>query len=145
MTDNILRKSIYLKASKEQVWAYLTDPDKLAIWFHKPKSALIDGADYAMYGSESGDKLMWGKVLKSEPFDALEYTFTIGPMGDATSTVKWALDEVAGGTRLSLEHSGLPSAAEAFGLTLALDKGWEDHMARMRADIHNEASEQDCA
>ncbi len=138
MTDAILRKSIYLKATKEQVWAYLTDPDKLAIWFHRPKTPLIDGEDYAMYGTDSGDKLMWGKVLKSNPFDALDYTFTIGPMGDAVSTVKWTLQDVAGGTRLSLEHSGLPQGAEAFGLILALDKGWEDHMARMRKDLHGD-------
>jgi len=138
MTDTTLRKSIYLNASKEQVWAYLTDPDKLAIWFHKPKTPLADGEDYAMYGVESGDKLMWGKVLKSNPYDALEYTFTIAPMGGATSTVKWALEDVAGGTRLSLEHTGLPQGAEAFGLTLALDKGWDDHMARMRADLHGD-------
>jgi len=57
-------------------------------------------------------------------------------MGDATSTVLWTLTEVAGGTRLSLEHSGLPQGEDAFGLTLALDKGWDDHIARMRGDIH---------
>ena len=45
MTDTVLQKSIYLKATPAQVWAYLTDPDKLAIWFHKPKTALVEG-DY---------------------------------------------------------------------------------------------------
>ncbi|MEE9375836.1 MAG: SRPBCC domain-containing protein [Rhizobiaceae bacterium] len=135
MTDTILRKSIYLNASKEQVWEYLTDPDKLAIWFHKPKAPLKGGEDYAMYGAESGDKLMWGEVLKSNPFDELEYTFTIAPMGGATSTVNWKLEDVAGGTRLSLEHTGLPQGAEAFGLTLALDKGWDDHIGRMRESL----------
>jgi uncharacterized protein YndB with AHSA1/START domain len=44
MTDTILQKSIYLKATPAQVWAYLTDPDKLAIWFHKPKTAVVEGA-----------------------------------------------------------------------------------------------------
>ena len=97
MTDTTLRKSIYLNASKEQVWEYLTDPDKLAIWFHKPKSPLKGGEDYAMYGAESGDKLMWGEVLKSNPYDELEYTFTIAPMGKAVSTVNWKLEDVAGG------------------------------------------------
>lgn len=135
MTETILRKSIFLKASREQVWAYLTDPDKLAIWFHKPPSTLEKGP-YAMYGTESGDRLMWGEVLVAEPFARLDYTFTIKPMGDAVSTVKWALDEVPGGTRLSLEHHGLPRGSESFGLTLALDKGWDDHLARMRASLH---------
>lgn len=137
MTNTTLEKSIYLKATPQQVWAYLTEPDKLAIWFHKPQTALVEGA-YEMFGAESGDRLMWGTVLVADPFKRLEYTFTIAPMGDATSTVKWALNEVAGGTKLSLRHEGLPQGAEAFGLTLALDKGWDDHLARMRADAHAE-------
>jgi uncharacterized protein YndB with AHSA1/START domain len=135
MTDTVLRKSIHLKATPAQVWAYLTDPQKLAIWFHKPKATLAEG-DYTMYGAESGDKLMWGKVLVAEPYSRLEYTFTIAPMGDRTSTVKWSLVEVPGGTSLSLLHEGLPQGEEAFGLTLALDKGWDDHLARMRASAH---------
>ncbi len=137
MTNTVLRKSIYLKASPAQVWAYLTDPDKLAIWFHKPQTALIEG-DYEMFGVESGDRLMWGKVLVAEPFTRLEYTFTIKPMGDQTSTVKWGLEEVPGGTNLTLRHEGLPQGEEAFGLTLALDKGWDDHLGRMRASAHGE-------
>ena len=136
MTGNTLRKTIFLRASKEQVWAYLTDPDKLGIWFHKPKTPLKQGEAYAMFGTESGDKLMWGDVTRATPHDALEYTFTITPMGDAVSTVKWTLDDVAGGTRLSLEHSGLPAGADAFGLTLALDRGWDDHFDRMRDSLH---------
>lgn len=135
MTETILRKSIYLKATPSQVWAYLTDPDKLAIWFHKPAGALVEG-EYEMFGTESGDKLMWGKVLVAEPFSRLEYTFTITPMGDQTSTVKWSLEEVPGGTNLSLRHEGLPQGADTFGLTLALDKGWDDHLARMRDSAH---------
>jgi uncharacterized protein YndB with AHSA1/START domain len=135
MTDTILRKSIYLKATPAQVWAYLTDPDKLAIWFHKPTTALVEG-DYEMIGVDSGDKLMWGTVLVAKPFSRLEYTFTIAPMGDQTSTVKWSLKEVPGGTNLSLHHEGLPQGAEAFNLILALDKGWVDHLARMRISAH---------
>ena len=136
MTETTLQKTFYLKATPEQVWEFLTDPAKLALWFHKPKSPLAMGA-YAMYGVDSGDKLMWGDVLVSDPFNALEYTFTITPMGDAISTVKWALTPVAGGTRLSLIHEGLPLGEEAFGLTLALDKGWDDHLARMRTNLHD--------
>ena len=54
------------------------------------------------------------------------------------SHVRWTLENVTGGTRLSLEHTGLPQGADAFGLVLALDKGWDDHIARMRAALHQD-------
>lgn len=136
MTDTVLTKSIYLKATPAQVWAYLTDPDKLGIWFHKPKSPLVEG-DYEMFGAESGNKLMWGSVNLAEPFTRLEYTFTIAPMDGAISTVKWQLKEVAGGTNLTLRHEGLPQGEAAFGLTLSLDKGWDEHLGRMRSALHD--------
>ena len=133
-----LNKTIYLRAAKADVWAYLTDPDKLAIWFHKPAKTLTAGEAYEMFGTQTGDKLMWGKVLEAVPYDRLSYTFTIKPMGDAVSTVTWTLQDVPGGTRLSLAHEGLPEGEEAFGLTLAMDKGWDDHLGRMRADLHGD-------
>ena len=100
MTDRTLRKSIYLNTTKEQVWTYLTDPEKLGEWFHKPKTPLKEGEALAMYGAESGDRLIWGKVLVARPHDLLEYSFTIKPMGDTVSHVKWTLETVEGGTRL---------------------------------------------
>lgn len=135
---NTLTKSIYLKATRADVWAFLTDPDKLAQWFHAPKSALAGGEDYEMFGTTSGDRLMWGTVVTSKPHDYLEYTFTITPMGDGVSTVKWTLEDVPGGTRLSLVHEGLPGAEEAFGLTLALDKGWDGHFDQLRDALHGD-------
>ena len=89
-----------------------------------------------MFGRESGDLLIWGEVKAARPPEYLEYSFTVKPMGDAVSLVKWTLTEVAGGTRLSLEHEGLPQSAETFGLILALDKGWDEHFGEMRAALH---------
>ena len=39
MTKRIIRKSIFLNADRQTVWAYLNDPDKLAIWFHAPNNS----------------------------------------------------------------------------------------------------------
>lgn len=138
MTDTNLRKTIYLKAPRALVWDYLTQPEHLAKWFHAPKSPLAQGEKLEMFGTTSGDLLIWGKVIVARAPDYLEYTFTVGPMGDAVSTVKWSLRDVPGGTELALEHTGLPQGAEAFGLTLALDKGWDDHLMQMRGALHGE-------
>ncbi len=138
MTDTHLRKTIFLKAPRTLVWDYLTQPEKLAKWFHAPKSALAEGETLEMFGTTSGDLLIWGKVVAAHPPEYLEYTFTVGPMGDAVSTVRWTLADVPGGTELALVHDGLPQGEDAFGLMLALDKGWDDHLMRMRVDIHGD-------
>lgn len=137
MTDTKLNKSIYLKAPRQLVWDYLTQPEHLAKWFHAPKAPLQQGETLEMFGTTSGDKLIWGKVLTADAPNSLIYTFTVGPMGDAVSTVSWTLTDVPGGTHLELEHTGLPQGVEAFGLTLALDNGWDEHLMRMRGHIHD--------
>ena len=136
MTNAILRKTIFLRATRDEVWAFLTEPDKLAKWFHAPKATLAQGQKLEMFGTESGDLLIWGDVLAARKPEYLEYTFTVKPMGDAKSLVKWTLTEVPGGTQLSLEHEGLPASAEAFDLILALDNGWDKHFIQMREALH---------
>ncbi len=136
MSPNTLHKTIMLAAPRETAWDYLTQPDKLATWFHAPKTPLAEGQKLEMFGTQSGDLLIWGDVRVARRPEYLEYTFTVKPMGDAVSVVKWTLEALESGTRLSLEHEELPAGAEAFGLAMALDKGWDDHLGRMRADIH---------
>ncbi|SDY59874.1 Uncharacterized conserved protein YndB, AHSA1/START domain [Jannaschia faecimaris] len=135
MIERILEKTIYLRATPAQVWAYLTEPDKLAVWFHRPKAPLTGGS-FEMFGADSGDRVIWGEVLLAEPFTRLDYTFTVAPMGGAVSIVRWTLENTPGGTRVSLRHEGLSDATEAFDLILALDAGWDKHLDRMRAALH---------
>ena len=137
MTGRTLKKTIFLKASRQKVWEYLTEPDRLAEWFHAPKSTLATGGALKMYGTTSGDLLIWGDVIEARAPEYLEYTFTVKPMGDAKSVVRWRLTEVAGGTELALEHSGLTADAEGFDLLLALDKGWDNHFMQMREALHD--------
>ena len=136
MKSQILRKSIFLKAPRADVWAFLTEPDKLAQWFHAPKRTLAAGEKLEMFGTTSGDLLIWGEVRVARAPEYLEHTFTVKPMGDGVSLVKWTLSEVPGGTRLSLEHEGLPATADAFDLILALDKGWDTHFMQMREALN---------
>ncbi|WP_170397644.1 SRPBCC family protein [Ruegeria arenilitoris] len=136
MTHSVLQKTIFLRAEPETVWTYLTDPDRLAEWFHKPERPLAAGQKLEMFGTTSGDLLIWGEVRVARPPEYLEYTFTVKPMGDAVSVVKWTLEPVPGGTRLALHHEGLPQGAEAFGLILSLDNGWDEHFGKMRTALH---------
>lgn len=134
MTTSDLIKTVFLPVSAEVAWGYLTKADKLALWFHAPKTDLKSGEPYALFGAESGDKLCWGQVLTMKPYTTLVYSFTVKPFPDAETKVHWTLDQVKGGTRITMHHSGLGNAGEgSFGLGMAFDKGWDEHFAKMRA------------
>lgn len=137
MTDSTIEKTIFLQANAETVWEFLTDKDKLGEWFHGAESNLKAGDDYLLSGeAEDGTKVpkCWGSVLKSTKPKNLVYTFTIEPLGGAVTTVTWELNEVHGGTRLTLRHEGIGEAAgeAALPLLMALDAGWDAHLGKLR-------------
>ena len=135
MTDTIT-KTVFFKASRDTVWAFLTEKDKLAEWFHPAEADLTAGADYALLGrSAEGDmvKQCWGTVEHWVPPSKLIYSFTVKPLNGVMTTVTWTLNEAHGGTRLTLNHEGLAAAGDAaLGLLMALDAGWDEHLGRLR-------------
>ncbi len=132
MKTSTITKSIFLKASPTHVWTFLTDPDKISTWFHKPDKPLNDGTSFEMIGAESGKAFMWGKVLRADPPKYLSYEFQMPQLNGHVTTVSLELDAVPGGTQLSLVHSNMPHTEETFGLLQALDAGWDGHLADLR-------------
>ena len=139
MSKTTINKSIFLKATREAVWGYLTDKDKLGEWFHPADANLTEGKPYALLGdaTDSNSKVCWGDVLVAKKPSFLSYTFTVKPMGGAMTTVSWTLEDAAGGTRVTLTHEGIGEASgdAALGLLMALDKGWDEHFAKLRGIV----------
>lgn len=137
MTNSTLTKSIILAASQETVWAYLTEKDKLAEWFHLTGRDLCAGEDFACTQTTpegEQEKIIWGTVLTMERPRKLVYSFTVKPLAGKMTTVSWYLDECLGGTRLTLIHEGIEEAAGegGFGVLTALDAGWSKHLENLR-------------
>lgn len=137
MSATTINKSIFLNASRETVWAYLTEKDKLGEWFHPADADLVEGRPYALLGdaADSDSKMCWGEVLSAKRPSFLSYTFTIKPMGGAMTTVNWTLEAAAGGTRVTLSHEGIGEAGgdAALGLLMALEEGWDKHLSKLRS------------
>lgn len=135
-----ITKTVFFKASRETVWSFLTDKNKLATWFHPAEDDLKLGEPYALYRvDESGTKIpqIHGEVLEMDAPNRLVTTFCIEPFGDNKTTVTWVLEEAAGGTRLYLTHEGVADAAGAATgrMLLALDAGWDEHFVSLRASV----------
>lgn len=48
MSTTTINKSIFLPASPDSVWVYLTDKDKLGEWFHPAAESLAEGKPYEL-------------------------------------------------------------------------------------------------
>ena len=139
MSEATITKTAFFDVPREIVWAYLTEKDKLAEWFHPADADLAPGRDYVLLADSDGDvavRQCWGTVLEMDRPSRLVYTFTVGPMNGAVSTVTWTLSDAFDGTKLTLEHTGIDAAGESvLGLLTALDAGWDAHLSRLRQAV----------
>ena len=143
MPNTTITKTYFFASSRETVWSFLTDKDKLGEWFHPAKADLVEGEDYALVRKNDNgqeEKICWGKVLKMDKPNTLVYTFTVGPLESSITTVTWTLEDIQDGTRLTLKHEGISKAAgdAAIGLLMGLDKGWDKHLDTLREKINPE-------
>ena len=137
MSNTTLTKTFIFAASRETVWSFLTEKDKLAQWFHPATADFVEGQDYALVREDDNGsevKQCWGTVLQMDKPNVLVYSFTIKPLNGAMTTVTWTLEAIPNGTKLTLKHEGIGEAAgeAAIGLLLALDEGWDKHIDALR-------------
>ncbi len=139
MTDTTINKSIFINASREIVWLFLTNKDKLGTWFYPALADLEEGKDYTLVDGvgESKSEMCWGQVLEANQPAYLKYSFTFKPLNGVITTVMWTLEEAAGGTKVSLAHEGIDGVGRdaALGLLMALDEGWDKHIAKLRSNV----------
>lgn len=131
MSDPVMIKTIYLKATREKVWRHLTEKDLLARWFHETDRDLTANASFQYYSFDldrADRKLMWGQVLEIDPPQKLVHTFTHQWLKGVVTTVTWELVAIDGGTQLTMTHQGIPDIEQLSDH----DKGWDEHMQRLR-------------
>ena len=140
MTNTTINKTFFLKASRKKVWEFLTNKDKMGQWFFTANEDLAENQEYELFEIEDDGnriKRCWGKVLEMDKPSKLVYTFTIAPLEGTMTTVTWKLEQVLGSTRVTLTHEGIDKAAgeAASALLMALDAGWDRHIAKMREAV----------
>lgn len=136
--NNTINKSVFIAASRETVWAYLTQKDKIALWFHQADADFVEGKEYRFtHKGQDDNPVIWGKIITMDAPNKLVYTFAIEQFGEATTTVTCLLEEAITGTKLSLIHEGIAEATGpmATQLLAALDSGWDEHLDDFRQSV----------
>lgn len=135
MGNVTITKTAFFMAPREIVWQFLTEKDKLGKWFHPADSDLTEGKDYSLISiADDGArmKICWGTVLEMSPPEKLVWTFTVNALDGVMTNVSWSLEELNGGTKLTLVHSGLDETGKGLELITMLDAGWDSHLGKLR-------------
>ena len=136
MAAMTITKTLFLKAPPEHVWKFLTDKQKLSLWFYEGAESIEGEGPYQLNTNtlgKEGDRVCWGDVSVFEPPKKLVHTFTHDFLQGVETTCVWTLTGVEGGTILLLEHSGFENVNDdAFGNAADHDKGWDEHFIRLR-------------
>lgn len=144
MSPDFIAKSILMKAPVERVWAFLTEPDLMARWFHPTNRALTSTGPYHFFKNvqETEKPYCWGEVTAVEEGRRLEYTFAHDWLGGHATRVEWTLEPVEDGVRLSLRHDGFQDAqVDWFEALTDHDKGWHGYLADLREQVVEKAEE----
>ncbi len=136
MTPLKIVKTVFLKAPPAHVWKFLTEADKLAVWFLEGESDLSEGGDWALLTNslgKEGERICWGTVVTMKAPEKLVHTFTHSHLQNVETTCTWTLEGVGNGTVLTLVHEGWEKVEkDAFGMAADHDTGWDEHFARLR-------------
>jgi uncharacterized protein YndB with AHSA1/START domain len=137
MEDRIERTMTF-QVPREDVWAAITEPDQISKWF--PNEAELDlrpGGDGVF---RWGDTEVRVTVETVDPPALFAYRWHPGQAqtGGPTTLVEFRLDEIPGGTRLTLAESGfaalLPESWQEN------EYGWDDELGHLREFLASRVS-----
>ena len=147
MSTDRIEKSIFLRAPTSRVWRAIATPEEFGSWF----GVKLDGA-FAAGARLTGRITVKGyenlpmeitieRVDPEKLFSYRWHPYAIDPKvdysGEPTTLVEFRLEEVAGGTQLTVTESGfdrIPEArrAEAFRMN---DHGWASQLKNIERHV----------
>jgi len=142
--QDTIEREIVVRAPKERVYAGITDPAQIVQWFPDGIEGKLEPGerpilDFGKYGKSAI------YVVAAEPYDYFAYRWVPGSvpvpqgfLGDVlaqpNTLVEFRLEEVPGGTRVSLVESGFASLpAEVYQQSLKDNtEGWQFMLDRLQ-------------
>jgi uncharacterized protein YndB with AHSA1/START domain len=123
-----ITKSYLIAAPIAEVWRALTDPDAIDKWGAGPVNMqAVRGHEFSLWGGD-----IYGTVVDVEPPHRLVEEWFGGPW-ETPSIAIFTLAEEEGGTRLELNHDGVPDEEAA-----AFDDGWDEfYLGAMKRLLEN--------
>jgi len=139
MLQDLIEREVLIEASRERVWAVLTDPKHIAGWFgDKAEMDLRPGGRAAFGWSEHGT--FHAVVQRAEPPGFLSYRWArdidTQPVEGNSTLVEFSLTEIFAGTLLRVVETGFASLhaseAEQDKALQENTEGWQYELAELK-------------
>ena len=140
MKDSILKEKVF-DHSIDKVWNAISDGKEISKWFIHADFKPEVGYEYTFTSSGENCTVVKGKVLEASPY-TLKYSWSVEGAPIET-IVLWELESIDGGTKLTLEHSGISkfegeTAVEMFN---HFSSGWDACMEGLTQYFKNEIAQ----
>lgn len=113
---DVISHEIFYPQPRERVWSALTEQSQLRTWLMDNDFEARAGRRFTFFEHEpwpDGDFVdVQCEVVECRPPERLSYSWA-SPPKLGTTLVTWQLDEVSGGTRVRLTHSGFAAHGDA--------------------------------
>lgn len=139
MLQDLIEREVLIEASRERVWAVLTDPKHIAGWFgDKAEMDLRPGGKAAFGWSEHGT--FHAVVQRAEPPGFLSYRWArdvdTEPAEGNSTLVEFSLTEIFAGTLLRVVETGFASLhaseAEQDKAVQENTEGWQSELTELK-------------
>jgi uncharacterized protein YndB with AHSA1/START domain len=131
--QDTIERQMTFELPREVVWAALTEPEQLAGWFGSSAELDLRAGGEGMFTWEQYEVSTRVTIEAVEPPERFAYRWEPGGAneGGPRTLVDFRLEEIAGGTRLTLVESGFAQ----FGpdSRRANEFGWDSELADLRA------------
>jgi len=141
MQDAIIRE-ITVKASKERVYRALTDPTEIIKWFPDAvEGGTLEVGQEPIFSFEGSTHKRRVHIEAANPYDYFAYRWVPGASGEGAgdvlsipnTLVEFSIEEVVGGTKVTLKESGFSSLprSEAEASFKDNNGGWDYMVERL--------------
>ena len=134
--DTELLHSIVIAAPIGQVWAEITklDGKQRAMMDAILDSTLEPGAPLYYRSTDGTRVFVVGRVVEVDPPRLLSHTQRLTMRDDPWTVVSWELEEVDGGTRVTLRNSGWPADVQRLD---KVDTTWKGILAALKQVVED--------
>jgi uncharacterized protein YndB with AHSA1/START domain len=138
--QDTIERQMTFELPREVVWEAITDPDQLGRWFGTHAELDLRPGGEGVFTWEELDVSTRVTVEAVEPPARFAYRWKPSGAGDGgpTTLVEFRLEEIAGGTRLTLVESGFAQLAASS--RQGNEFGWDAELGELRAFLLEKAA-----